>query len=157
MAEWATLRSMEQWELEARVEIAELINRYNIYGDSGRFAEMVDLFAPEGVLEVAGDRAYEGRAAIEAFVGGVGDSVREHTASAYIRHHNTTKIIDLDGREHATGQIYWFVLTERGPDHWGRYRDRYTQDRNGRWHIAHRKVRTDGRAPGSWAEEHGTP
>jgi hypothetical protein len=32
--------------------------------------------------------------------------------------------IDLDGRDAATAASYFLVITEAGPDHWGRYRDR---------------------------------
>jgi len=39
-------------------------------------------------------------------------------------------------------------VTERGPDHWGRYRDRLVV-RDGRWLFAHRRARADGYAPGS--------
>jgi hypothetical protein len=151
--------AMDHWELEARLELTDLVNRYNIYGDSGEFEKMIKLFADDGVLEIAGERAYTGRAEILAFVSGVGDSVSA-TAKlepgpmpGYIRHHNTTKIVDFDDRDHATGRVYFFVVTDRGPDHWGRYRDRYVLDRNRAWKFAHRVARTDGRAPGSWAEE----
>jgi hypothetical protein len=42
------------------------------------------------------------------------------------------------------------VVTERGPDHWGRYRDRFER-LGGRWLFRHRRVTIDGRAAGSWA------
>jgi len=45
---------------------------------------------------------------------------------------------------------HFLVVTERGPDHWGRYRDRYVC-RAGAWRFAHRRVRLEGYAPGSWA------
>ena len=144
---------MELWELEARIELTELVHRYNVFGDSGRFAEMVALFAPDGVLEVAAGEVYHGRVEIEAFMTGIGESVTGGATPGYIRHHNTTKTFDVTGPNDATGSSYFFVLTGRGPDHWGRYRDTFTRDRNGRWHFAYRKVRTDGRSPGSWAEE----
>ena len=60
--------------------------------------------------------------------------------------------ITIDGPDAAHGAAYFFVVTERGPDHWGRYRDLYVR-RDGRWLFASRKVRVDGVAPGSWAEE----
>ena len=40
------------------------------------------------------------------------------------------------------------AVTERGPDHWGHYRDRLVR-RDGRWLFAERHVRVDGRSPGS--------
>jgi hypothetical protein len=41
-------------------------------------------------------------------------------------------------------------VTDRGVDHWGRYRDELV-DTEDRWRFARRQVRTDGAAPGSWA------
>jgi hypothetical protein len=40
---------------------------------------------------------------------------------------------------------YFFVITERGPDHWGRYRDELVRH-DARWLFQHRVVRLDGRA-----------
>jgi hypothetical protein len=41
-------------------------------------------------------------------------------------------------------------VTDRGVDHWGRYRDELGRDGDV-WRFLHRRVRTDGAAPGSWA------
>jgi hypothetical protein len=60
--------------------------------------------------------------------------------------------IDVAGPGDASGAAYFFVVTERGPDHWGRYRDRYTLV-DGAWRFAHRRVRLDGMSPTSWAAE----
>jgi hypothetical protein len=79
--------------------------------------------------------------------------VRSQTQSALIRHHVSNLLITMEGRGSATGTSYFFVVTERGPDHWGRYRDAYRPDAAGRWQFVERRVRVDGFAPGSWAEE----
>jgi hypothetical protein len=63
-----------------------------------------------------------------------------------IRHHVANLHIEVSGPLSASGAAYFFVVTERGPDHWGRYRDRYVC-RDGDWRFAHRRVRLDGRAP----------
>jgi hypothetical protein len=42
-------------------------------------------------------------------------------------------------------------VTDRGVDHWGRYRDDLVRAGDV-WRFAHRHVRTDGSAPGSWVE-----
>ena len=96
---------MDVWELVAREEIRELVARYAHCADSGRFEELVALFAEDGVLEIVGREELHGRQAILNFL----------------------------------------VVGEHGPDHWGRYRDRYAQ-RDGRWLFARRQVRVDGRA-----------
>jgi len=60
--------------------------------------------------------------------------------------------IDVDGPDAARGASYFFVFTDRGPDHWGRYRDEYVR-RDGRWLFRYRRARLDGFAPGSWSAE----
>jgi hypothetical protein len=60
--------------------------------------------------------------------------------------------LTVEGPEHARGAAYFFVVTERGPDHWGQYHDRFVSV-DGEWRFAHRRVRVDGVAPGSWAAQ----
>ena len=57
-------------ELAARECIRDLVARYNMSGDSGRIAELVALFAPDGELEVDGS-VYRGRAALDEFFNAV--------------------------------------------------------------------------------------
>ena len=140
------------WQVAARDAIRELVASYTHSGDGGRFDEFCALFAPDGELELDGKRVFAGREAIRAFVSGTGDSVRGSGERAFIRHHVSSVQITLDDPDHAHGASYFFVVTQRGPDHWGRYRDRYVRDGE-RWLFAHRRVRLDGMAPGSWAEE----
>ena len=40
------------WELEARESIRDIVARYNANGDSGRFDEVMVLFAPDAVMQV---------------------------------------------------------------------------------------------------------
>jgi 3-phenylpropionate/cinnamic acid dioxygenase small subunit len=141
---------MEAWELAAREEIRDTIARYAHCVDGGRFDELVELFAPDGVLEIEGQPPHRGRAAIKAFVTGVGRDLAAATAVPRIRHHVGNVVIDLDGRERGRAGCYFLAVTDRGVDHWGRYRDELV-DREGRWRFARRQVRTDGAAPGSWA------
>ena len=43
-------------------------------------------------------------------------------------------------------------MTDRGIDHWGRYQDAYRLVDDA-WQFASRRVRTDGRTPGGWADQ----
>jgi hypothetical protein len=141
-------------ELVAREAIRELAAAYAHAADGGRFDALVALFTPDGALQVDDRDPLVGPDAIRGFVGGTQVSVQA-TATAtrgYIRHHVTSHTITIDGPDAAHGAAYFFVVTERGPDHWGRYRDLYVR-RDGRWLFASRKVRVDGVASGSWAEE----
>ncbi len=143
---------MDLQELLAREALRDLVARYAHAADGGRFDELVELFAPDGVLETPDKAAHRGREAIRAFLGGTRDALAGATPTGWIRHHVSNLALVVSSPVEATGAAYFFVVTERGPDHWGRYRDRYVcQD--GRWLFAHRRVRLDGHAAGSWAAE----
>jgi ketosteroid isomerase-like protein len=143
---------MEIWELVAREMIRDLVARYAHGVDRGRFDEVVALFADDAVLELPDGRRLTGHGAIRAFLDGTRDAARAAGANPFIRHHVASHHIDVEGPDGAVGFAYFFVLTERGPDHWGRYADRYARV-GGRWLFASRRVRLDGWAPGSTAAE----
>jgi hypothetical protein len=137
-------------ELIAREQIRELVARYAHHADRGRFQELVGLFADDGVLEIDDREALRGRDAIRAFLEATGATLRESTGRAMVRHHVTTLSIDVTGADEASGAAYFLVVTDRGLDHWGRYRDRYLRTAGG-WRFAARRVRVDGFGAGSWA------
>ena len=141
---------MEAWELAAREQIRDTIARYAHCVDGGRFEELVDLFLPDGALEVEGREPHRGRDAIRAFVTGVGQDIAASRGAPRIRHHVGNVLVDLDGPERARARSYFLAVTDTGVDHWGRYRDELVPS-GGRWRFAVRQVRTDGAAPGSWA------
>jgi uncharacterized protein (TIGR02246 family) len=141
---------VEHWELEAREAIRETIASYAHHADSGRFEELADLFAPDGVLEVRGEPPIAGREAIRAFLTGVGVSLADASDVPIIRHHVSNVTIELIGPDEARGACYFLAITEHGLDHWGRYRDHFVRV-DGRWLFEHRRARTDGATPGGWA------
>jgi hypothetical protein len=141
---------MELWELVARESIRETVARYAHAADSGRFDEIVELFTPDGVLEVDGQPPAAGRDAIRAFFGGTGESLAASGEVPIIRHHITSVTIDVISPEEARGASYFFAITHLGVDHWGRYRDAYALH-DGEWRFVHRRARTDGATPGGWA------
>jgi len=139
---------MEPWELAAREQIRETVARYAHLVDRGRFDELVELFAEDGTLE-AGDRPpARGRAAIRAFFMETGKRLASASTRPLIRHHVSNLVIDVSGPDSASAESYFLALTERGVDHWGRYRDRFVR-REARWLFLHRRARADGYAPGS--------
>lgn len=141
---------MEPWELVAREEIRELVARYAHCADGGRFDELAELFAEDGELRIDGREPLRGRDAIRAFLGATRDDLRASPAVRSLRHHVSSVRIEVAAPGAATGASYFLVVSDRGPDHWGRYRDRYVA-RDERWRFAERRVRVDGAAPGSWA------
>ena len=135
---------MHPAELIIREQIRDAIARYAHFADGGRFAELTALFAEDGTLEIAGRQPLHGRAEILAFL----ESVKRKPqpgSTAFIRHHVSSVRIDVQGTDAATSASYFFVITEHGPDHWGRYRDDFVRVGD-EWLFKRRRVRVDGKA-----------
>jgi len=139
---------MEMWELVAREAIRDLVARYNANGDAGRFPQVLELFADDAVMEIAGDALYRGRDEILTIFTGTRDRVRGEVDVGHLRHFTATHQIDLIDPSRAEGRCYFSVVTAIGLDHWGRYIDRYVCEGD-RWLFAARAVTVDGRSPGS--------
>jgi ketosteroid isomerase-like protein len=144
---------VELWELSAREAVRHTIASYTYAADNGRFDEVAELFAVDGVLEVQGigGATAEGRAAVRDFFGGVNRDVVSTAPPGRMQHHVSSVRVDVLSPTEATATSYFTVMTGAGVDHWGRYKDRFTADGD-RWLFAHRLVRTDGRTPGGWAD-----
>jgi SnoaL-like domain len=140
---------MEHWELVARECIRDLVARYNANGDSGRFDDVVALFAPDAVMDVGGV-AYEGRDAIRTIFTGARSQISGSGPPRYLRHLTATLQIDVVGPSAARSRCYFEVLMEHGLDHWGRYLDEFGVV-GGDWRFTRRRVLTDGATPGGWA------
>ena len=141
---------MEPWEAIARERIRDTIARYAHCADSGRFVELAALFTTDGVLEIHGREPLAGRDEILAFLGAAKKSLAAGSARPYIRHHVSSTQIDVEGPETARAASYFLAITDRGVDHWGRYRDDLVRT-DGRWLFQRRLVRPDGRASSGWA------
>lgn len=130
---------------EAREQIRDLVARYNANGDSGRFPQVRALFVDDAVMRIEPDQEYSGIEAIMTIFTGTS----KNTASSgltHVRHFTSTHQIDFEDDSHATGRLYFAVLTDVGLDHWGRYVDRYVRTDDG-WRFARRSVSVDG-----WSE-----
>jgi uncharacterized protein (TIGR02246 family) len=135
---------VEAWEAAAREAIRELAARYAHCADRGRFDELVALFAPDGVLAIAGREPLAGREAIRAFLADTAATRAGGGAPTRLFHHVASHSITLHDQTTASGAAYFLVVTASGPDHWGRYGDRYVA-RDGIWLFAERRVRVEGR------------
>src|SRR3954451_23105615 len=168
---------MEVWELIARESIRDCIARYNANGDSGRIDQMVEVFAPDGIMETGSGR-YEGRAAIHAFMSSVADRGRPAGDDSeeppnqetviltptqeglgrgrvpFIRHFTATTQIAVLSETQATARSYYLFLTVHGLDHWGRYLDEFAPV-DGKWLITHRREITDAAFEGGWGARAG--
>jgi hypothetical protein len=164
---------MEIWELVARESVRDLIVRYNANGDSGRWDQLEQLFAPDAVMEVDGVR-HEGRDAIMAMFRSVqqrvvapdGDRDAEvqrvpaggHTTveewvargrKPFIRHFTATTQIDVLAPDDVRARSYYQLITVHGLDHWGLYLDRFTTV-DGEWRFAHRREIQEATVEGGW-------
>jgi hypothetical protein len=151
---------MELWELAARESIRDRITRWNSNGDAGRFAEMVQVLAPDVEFSATGSPVLHGRDAVLAFLGGVhhDDAPTEVPVGRYlppggrpsIRHYTSTIQIDVNSETTARVRSYYVVLSSFGLDHWGRYLDEFGVV-DGEWLITKRTVTTEGVDPEGWA------
>lgn len=151
---------MEIWELEARESIRDIVTRYNSNGDTGRFEQVLDLFAKDAVMELAAPdgtpAVYRGWSEIATIFAGTKDqwsaSAAQRGVPPYVRHCVFTHQIDLVDESHAKGRSYFQVLMPHGLDHWGRYLDDYER-RDSRWVFSRRKVTLDGRVSSGPGED----
>jgi hypothetical protein len=151
---------MEVWEVIARESIRDLATRYNANGDSGRFDNVMLLFADDAVMKLEGMELegedgrdpYRGHDEILSIFTGARDRQPDEPGGDqpsgapehYVRRRIATHQIDFDDETHALGYCYYQVVMPHGLDHWGRYFDRYEQ-RDGRWLFTHRRVTVEGR------------
>lgn len=139
---------MELWQLIARESIRDLVARYNANGDSGRFAQVRELFCADAEMDIGDGRVYRGLDEVMTIFTRTKDGTGATTGLTHVRHTTSTHQIDLVDQNSATGRLYFFVITDIGLDHWGRYVDRYAVE-SGRWKFAARQVSVDGWSPQS--------
>ncbi|MFT3968443.1 MAG: nuclear transport factor 2 family protein [Sphingobium sp.] len=143
-------------EMLAREAIRATIAAYTAAGDRLRDADLAACFTGDGVVETDGvaeadSFRHEGREAIRRWIARWRDRPAEagpvHRAT-FVRHHLTTCHIELTGPDSARARTYWSAWTDIGPDHAGYYLDAFRHE-EGRWLIAHRRIREDWRSAGS--------
>jgi ketosteroid isomerase-like protein len=134
--------------------IRTLVNDYAEAADRGRSAELADLFAPDGVLEIRGESfdagVYRGREEIIARLERSREGLLETADRPLLRHHLATVRVRPRGAGTARVEAYFLAVTGAGPDHWGRYSDRVVAVAGDGWRFAHRRVLHEGHAPASW-------
>lgn len=138
---------MELWELMAREGVRDTVARYNANGDSGRFDQMMELFAEDAVME-AGGKTYRGKAEIRTIFTGAAGKFSEIPGFTYLRHSTTTLQIDVLSPTQAKSRCYFSVLMDHGLDHWGRYVDEFRLV-DGRWLFSFRRVTVDPKSGGA--------
>lgn len=140
-------------EVIAREEIRSLLIEYVQCADGGRTERMLELFAPDALMEATGDPGCNGRDEIRAYFERAGRSIRKHMTSPSLRHHLSSINIELTSPTEARTTSYFMAITDAGPDHWGRYRDTLRHDGT-TWLIHHRLLQLEGRTAGGWLDKH---
>jgi hypothetical protein len=97
-------------------------------------------------MDIGDGQVYSGIEQVMTIFTGTKETTGAASGFTHVRHSTTTHQIDLVDETHANGRLYFFVVTDIGLDHWGRYVDSYVS-LNGQWKFASRKVTVDG-----WAE-----
>ncbi|HTR01185.1 MAG TPA: nuclear transport factor 2 family protein [Candidatus Acidoferrum sp.] len=147
------VRADDQSELLDRLQIMELQSRYALAHDLTDPAAYAAVFTDDAELVSAGGKVLaKGSAALRAvaagdrkrFNAGAADNVRSFGS---MRHVITNQVIDITGRDTATGICYVQTIANRkdhGPEilSIGRYEDSYRKV-NGKWLIARREIVSD--------------
>ncbi len=132
---------------EIRVQVTHLLTSYQYLADTGKIERLAALFAPDGVLEI-GDGRLVGP---DGVLGMFRDTANRFADADFLpaRHHLSSIYIEpLPDGTAKTYACFQFIGT-RGLDHWGTYRDVAVRGPDGGWLFAHRRVITEGFAPGS--------
>lgn len=139
-------------ELLDREAIRQTMASYTMAGDRLKTDEFLSVFTDDAILETDGVPEqdafrYAGREQIRGWFTRWRKPPSEapvHQA-AFIRHHLSTCHIEFTGAETAKARTYWVAYTDIGPDHCGCYLDAFRKEQ-GRWLIAHRRIRLDWRS-----------
>ncbi len=139
-----------------RVQIHHTMAVYCNCVDSGDVEGVVSTFAEGGHLELSSGTKAAGRPAIRAFyLPVIGPDRPDRNADGSIpllRHNLTTSRVEFLDPHTAQGSTYFISLTRHGPDHAGRYLDRFVRQGE-RWLIADRRIVVEWYASPSWYEQ----
>jgi ketosteroid isomerase-like protein len=138
---------MSRWELAARERVRDTYAAYHHAGDRFRLDELAACFAEDGVLEIKGSPPVSGRSGIRELLAGA--RREDLTEVPQIRHFVANLAFTLVTPDRIESSAYFQVLTQAGPDHWGRYRDVLVPV-GSQWLFAHRLVAVDAAVPGGW-------
>jgi len=133
-------------EVEIRVGVTHLMTSYQYLADTGKVERLTQLFAPDGVLDIGGERFTGPDEILGLFTRTSGQFVDADFLPA--RHHLSS--IYVEPRADGTAKTYacFQFIGTKGLDHWGTYRDIAIRTEDG-WRFKLRRVITEGFAPGS--------
>lgn len=137
---------------EVRVGVTALLTAYQYLADTGKIDRLAALFAPDGVLEIGAEKFTGPTETLGMFTRAGAQFADADFLPA--RHHlSSIHVEPLPDGSAKTYACFQFIGT-RGLDHWGTYRDIVVPSTDGNldgagWRFLHRRVITEGFAPGS--------
>ena len=133
---------------EVRVGVTHLLTTYQYLADTGKVDRLAQLFAPDGVLEIGAEQFTGPDQVLGLFTRTSGQFVDADFLPA--RHHLSSIYVEPQPDGSAKTYACFQFIGTRGLDHWGTYRDVAVRTQAGDgWRFAHRRVITEGFAPGS--------
>lgn len=136
-------QTQQAGDTQAYISILHVMSLYHTALDEGEFDTFSAVFTSDGVFEIKGKARLDGLDAIQK-----GLAERRHQrlenadGAVFQRHHLTTRRIDISTDGTATATSYFFVTTEIGQDHFGRYFDRYRKYGE-KWLLEYRRSELD--------------
>lgn len=127
----------------ARSAITEILHRYaNMAVEQADFAGMAVLFTSDGQFVLPDGTAFPATE-IHRVVNGQEPN--------FIRHHITTIQIDFSSETTATADSFFIAFTDLAqPDHWGRWRDSFRREDDGRWLLTSKQPLVEGFSLSGW-------
>lgn len=129
--------------LEEKEELRDLVTRYCLYIDSGRYDDWVATFTEDGVFDSPILGRWQGKMSLKQFT----EKYRTWTGNNQPRHCVMNVLVNVEGN-HATGECYLLMThASEGKTELvvsGRYEDRMEKV-NGKWLFKERKVKPDNR------------
>ena len=131
-----------------RAGVTHLLTTYQYLADTGKVDRLAQLFAPDGVLEIGAEQFTGPDQVLGLFTRTSGQFVDADFLPA--RHHLSSIYVEPQPDGSAKTYACFQFIGTRGLDHWGTYRDVAVRTQAGDgWRFAHRRVITEGFAPGS--------
>lgn len=128
----------------ARSAITEVVYSYaNMAVEQADWAAMATLFTHDGEFALPDGRVFPPNE-IYRIVDG-------HDEPSFVRHHVTTIQIDFTSETTATADCFFTVYTDMAqPDHWGRWKDSFRREADGRWLLTRMQPVIEGYSPTGW-------
>jgi hypothetical protein len=133
---------------DVRVGVTHLLTSYQYFADTGKVERLAQLFAPDGVLELEAEKFTGPTEVLGLMTRTSGQFVDADFLPA--RHHLSSIYVEPQPDGSAKSYACFQFIGTRGLDHWGTYRDvAVPNDAGDGWRFRHRRVITEGFAPGS--------